>query len=90
MCEHPRCNERLVEYWEVDGRMLCDKHAFAEGAGLGESEDGVESESEYGGNEGVGHVDEDEEGDVGKVDDEEEIENDEAREMKLAPPLGTN
>ncbi|KAI5124521.1 hypothetical protein M0805_003045 [Coniferiporia weirii] len=22
-----RCNERLEEYWEVDGRMLCEKHA---------------------------------------------------------------
>lgn len=33
---------------------------------------------------------EDEKGDVGKVDDEEEIESDEAREMKLTPPLGTN
>ncbi|KAH9930727.1 uncharacterized protein B0H18DRAFT_993287 [Fomitopsis serialis] len=27
LCEHPRCTERLVEYWEVDGRMLCERHA---------------------------------------------------------------
>ncbi|CAL1705132.1 unnamed protein product [Somion occarium] len=26
-CEWSRCNERLAEYWEVEGRMLCDKHA---------------------------------------------------------------
>ena len=23
-----RCNERLAEYWEVDGRMLCERHAM--------------------------------------------------------------
>lgn len=28
-CEYPRCKERLVEYWEVDGRMLCESHAAA-------------------------------------------------------------
>ena len=22
-----RCRERLEEYWEVDGRMLCERHA---------------------------------------------------------------
>ncbi|KZT71289.1 hypothetical protein DAEQUDRAFT_724238 [Daedalea quercina L-15889] len=27
LCEHPRCTERLVEYWEVDGCMLCERHA---------------------------------------------------------------
>ncbi|KAI0345332.1 hypothetical protein BDW22DRAFT_1343584 [Trametopsis cervina] len=27
LCEHPRCTEKLVDYWEVDGRMFCDKHA---------------------------------------------------------------
>ena len=21
-----RCDERLVDYWEVEGRMLCDRH----------------------------------------------------------------
>ena len=29
-CEHPgypACRERLEEYWEVDGRMLCEHHA---------------------------------------------------------------
>ncbi|PFH51747.1 hypothetical protein AMATHDRAFT_141899 [Amanita thiersii Skay4041] len=31
ICEYagnPRCGEKLVEYWEVDGRMLCERHAF--------------------------------------------------------------
>ncbi|KAF7440629.1 hypothetical protein PC9H_000975 [Pleurotus ostreatus] len=30
-CEHPGypCKTRLEEYWEVDGRMLCDKHVHA-------------------------------------------------------------
>lgn len=27
MCEYPRCSERLLEYYEVDGRMLCERHA---------------------------------------------------------------
>ncbi|KAI0797646.1 hypothetical protein C8Q75DRAFT_801579 [Abortiporus biennis] len=27
LCEYRGCTERLVEYWEVDGRMLCDRHA---------------------------------------------------------------
>lgn len=27
LCEYARCTERLAEYWEVDGRMLCDRHA---------------------------------------------------------------
>ena len=31
-CEHEddgtsrRCDERLVDYWEVEGRMLCERH----------------------------------------------------------------
>jgi hypothetical protein len=32
LCEFPGsggCKERLDEYWEVDGRMLCDKHSRA-------------------------------------------------------------
>ncbi|KAF6763775.1 hypothetical protein DFP72DRAFT_873357 [Ephemerocybe angulata] len=32
-CEHPgypECRERLTEYFEVDGRMLCERHANAE------------------------------------------------------------
>lgn len=29
LCEHARCSEKLAEYYEVDGRMLCEKHAFA-------------------------------------------------------------
>lgn len=27
LCEYARCTERLAVYWEVDGRMLCDRHA---------------------------------------------------------------
>lgn len=29
-CEYPGggCGERLSEYWEVDGRMLCERHAM--------------------------------------------------------------
>ncbi|KAI0082836.1 hypothetical protein K474DRAFT_1702811 [Panus rudis PR-1116 ss-1] len=27
LCEAKGCKERLVEYWELDGRMLCEKHA---------------------------------------------------------------
>ncbi|KLO18540.1 hypothetical protein SCHPADRAFT_936039 [Schizopora paradoxa] len=26
--EKPKCREPLTEYWEVDGRMLCEKHAI--------------------------------------------------------------
>jgi LIM domain len=26
VCDYPRCTERLEEYWEVDGRMLCEMH----------------------------------------------------------------
>lgn len=26
---NPKCQERLEEYWEVDGRMLCERHAHA-------------------------------------------------------------
>jgi len=25
------CTERLTEYWEVEGRMLCEKHAASAG-----------------------------------------------------------
>ncbi|KZT26549.1 hypothetical protein NEOLEDRAFT_1177545 [Neolentinus lepideus HHB14362 ss-1] len=29
LCEYPRgCTEKLDEYYEVDGRMLCERHAF--------------------------------------------------------------
>ncbi|KAJ7063418.1 hypothetical protein C8F01DRAFT_985457 [Mycena amicta] len=29
-CEYPNgCKERLEEYWEVDGRMLCERHSRA-------------------------------------------------------------
>ncbi|KAI0683831.1 hypothetical protein BC835DRAFT_700674 [Cytidiella melzeri] len=27
VCDHPRCSEKLADYWEVDGRMFCDRHA---------------------------------------------------------------
>ncbi|PCH37863.1 hypothetical protein WOLCODRAFT_114341 [Wolfiporia cocos MD-104 SS10] len=27
LCEYTRCTERLVDYWEMDGRMLCEWHA---------------------------------------------------------------
>lgn len=30
LCEYsgyPKCKERLEEYFEVDGRMLCERHA---------------------------------------------------------------
>ncbi|KAK0463909.1 uncharacterized protein EV420DRAFT_1114308 [Desarmillaria tabescens] len=27
LCEHSGCHEKLEEYWEVDGRMLCERHA---------------------------------------------------------------
>ena len=29
-CEHsgyPPCKQMLKEYWEIDGRMLCERHA---------------------------------------------------------------
>lgn len=31
-CEHPGyppCKQRLSEYWEIDGRMLCERHAYS-------------------------------------------------------------
>jgi hypothetical protein len=30
------CAERLVDYWEVDGRMLCERHARRAGSSDGE------------------------------------------------------
>ncbi|KAH8106809.1 hypothetical protein BXZ70DRAFT_997738 [Cristinia sonorae] len=39
LCENPRCSERLVEYWEVAGRMLCEKHAMAARAGEDDEDD---------------------------------------------------
>jgi hypothetical protein len=42
-CEYPgypECNERLYDYWEVDGRMLCERHAhYATRGGSDEDED---------------------------------------------------
>ncbi|KAF8891274.1 hypothetical protein BD779DRAFT_1514257 [Infundibulicybe gibba] len=37
-CEYagyPECHERLEEYWEVDGRMLCERHSRADEEDLG-------------------------------------------------------
>ncbi|KAF5330504.1 hypothetical protein D9619_005302 [Psilocybe cf. subviscida] len=42
-CEHPgypECRERLNEYWEVDGRMLCERHANNATGNDSEGEDG--------------------------------------------------
>ncbi|KAF8621507.1 hypothetical protein AX15_007739 [Amanita polypyramis BW_CC] len=36
-CEYPgypKCSEKLVEYWEVDGRMFCERHATGHGKGV--------------------------------------------------------
>ncbi len=41
------CGERLSEYWEVDGRMLCERHAVSVSP-FGSVDDG---ESEEGGEE---------------------------------------
>lgn len=38
-CEHPGntpCKVKLEEYWEVDGRMLCERHAHASKVGSDE------------------------------------------------------
>ncbi|RDB21096.1 hypothetical protein Hypma_011867 [Hypsizygus marmoreus] len=46
-CEYPGnlpCKERLEEYWEVDGRMLCERHAHASKVG---SDDEGEGEEEW-------------------------------------------
>ncbi|KAJ3492091.1 hypothetical protein NLI96_g217 [Meripilus lineatus] len=51
VCEYARCTERLEEYWEVDGRMLCDRHAqrvMREGDG-GEEEDEFREREREGG-----------------------------------------
>ncbi|KII89164.1 hypothetical protein PLICRDRAFT_53631 [Plicaturopsis crispa FD-325 SS-3] len=36
-CEHSGCRVRLEEYWEVDGRMLCERHAGMGGSVSGDS-----------------------------------------------------
>lgn len=41
-CEYPGhtpCGEQLKEYWEVDGRMLCERHAAKEAGGDDNEED---------------------------------------------------
>ncbi|OBZ69222.1 Paxillin [Grifola frondosa] len=47
LCEYPRCAERLVEYYEVDGRMLCERHAQVvdDGLDVPEEELGARGES---------------------------------------------
>lgn len=42
LCEDARCAERLVEYYEVDGRMLCERHA----QGVAGVDDGEEDEED--------------------------------------------
>ncbi|KAG5645586.1 hypothetical protein DXG03_005724 [Asterophora parasitica] len=40
-CEYPGspgCKQRLEEYWEVDGRMLCERHAHASKVGSDDEE----------------------------------------------------
>lgn len=38
LCEHEEgCEVRLVEYWEVDGQMLCERHASVSGSRNGGS-----------------------------------------------------
>jgi len=32
VCQYPRCTVRLEEYWETDGRMLCERHMDIEEA----------------------------------------------------------
>ncbi|KAJ7219414.1 hypothetical protein GGX14DRAFT_356013 [Mycena pura] len=43
LCEYPGyggCKERLEEYWEVDGRMLCERHSRASRLEEEEANDG--------------------------------------------------
>ncbi|KAJ7109514.1 hypothetical protein C8R44DRAFT_713656 [Mycena epipterygia] len=43
LCEFPGsggCKERLDEYWEIDGRMLCERHSRASRSAEDEDEDG--------------------------------------------------
>lgn len=45
LCEYPgypECAERLREYWEVDGQMLCERHA--NGASLGDDHEDEDEE----------------------------------------------
>ncbi|KAF9477544.1 hypothetical protein BDN70DRAFT_994858 [Pholiota conissans] len=48
-CEYPgypKCGVRLDEYWEVEGRMLCERHASGRG-GDGEGGSGEEGDEEW-------------------------------------------
>jgi hypothetical protein len=41
LCEFPGgCKEKLEEYWEIDGRMLCERHSRASRLAEEEDEDG--------------------------------------------------
>lgn len=45
-CEYPGsvpCSERLTEYWEVEGRMLCEKHAACAENGEDDDEDWIQT-----------------------------------------------
>jgi len=42
VCDYFRCTERLEEYWEVDGRMLCEMHMQLEEGICREDEDLVD------------------------------------------------
>lgn len=48
LCEHPgypKCQVQLSEYWEVDGRMLCEHHAHS--ARMGSDVDEDEDDEEW-------------------------------------------
>lgn len=41
-CEYPGCQEALDEYWEADGKMMCERHAdIVEGYHSSEDEEGA-------------------------------------------------
>lgn len=45
-CEYSgavRCDERLKEYWEIDGKMLCERHAAKSSRDENEEEEWVQT-----------------------------------------------
>ena len=38
-CAHSRCEERLEDYWEIDGVMLCERHAQRHERGVDDEEE---------------------------------------------------
>ncbi|KAH7908878.1 hypothetical protein BJ138DRAFT_304714 [Hygrophoropsis aurantiaca] len=49
LCEFEEgCKEPLAEYWEVDGQMLCERHAGVNGSRFGDGESVVAEEGESG------------------------------------------